>query len=137
MKPVNNSASPPSKRPAPLHGGPVSPWPRRVRQLIRASAALAVTCALIAVVSVVSAGLCAHRHAETDVGKNDLPVHPFHRHVFETAIEIGSQRCVRAEFTQEILFGRFSVATFRQGRKILGENALTLYRMASPVETVA
>ena len=54
MKPVNNSASPPSKRPAPLHGGPVSPWPRRVRQLIRASAALAVTCALIAVVSVIA-----------------------------------------------------------------------------------
>ena len=54
MKPVNNSASPPSKRPAPLHGGPVSPWSRRVRQLIRASAALAVTCALIAVVSVIA-----------------------------------------------------------------------------------
>ena len=34
-----------------LHGGPVSPWPRRIRRLVRGCALLLATCALALVVS--------------------------------------------------------------------------------------
>ena len=36
------------------HGGPVSPWPRRVRLFLHGCAALAYTCALIAVISIIA-----------------------------------------------------------------------------------
>lgn len=40
-----------SASPRPLHGGPVSPWPRRMRRLMHGYIAFVYTCVLIAVVS--------------------------------------------------------------------------------------
>ena len=47
MKIGRHSATPSSS----LHGGPVSPWPRRMRRLARACTAFVFTCALTAVAS--------------------------------------------------------------------------------------
>lgn len=40
--------------PRPLHGGPVSPWPRRMRRFMHGYIAFVCTCMLIAVVSVIA-----------------------------------------------------------------------------------
>ena len=52
MKSDERSATTPS-RTAPLHGGPVSPWPRRVRRLAHACTVFGFTCVLAVVVSVI------------------------------------------------------------------------------------
>ena len=53
----------------PLHGGPVSPWPRRVRRFIRGCTALVFTCALTVVVSVIGlTGITALGGLPTSLG---------------------------------------------------------------------